>query len=71
MRKSKDDEGSQSTEVGEMQNCKNWEDDGTILIIVNHFVNENSNVNNFVERTIAEENGQMFSDQNQIQSHQS
>ena len=44
-----------------MQNCENWKDDGTIRIIVNHNVDENSNVNNFDERIIAEENGQIFS----------
>ena len=42
-----------------MQNCENWDDDGTIPIIVNHIVHlRNSNVNNIDERTIAEENGQ-------------
>ena len=29
-----DQEGAQSTEVREMQNCENWADDGTLPIIV-------------------------------------
>ena len=45
---SQDDERLQSTEVRE--NCENWEDNGTIPIIVNHIVDENSNVNNFDDR---------------------
>ena len=55
---SQDGERSQSIEVREMQSCENWEDDGTIPIIVNHIVDENSNVSNFDERTIGEENDQ-------------
>ena len=39
-----DHERSQNTNVREFQNCENWEDDGTIPIIINHNVNENSNV---------------------------
>ena len=75
-----DQEGAQSTEVREMQNCENWADDGTLPIIVNHIVDENSYlthqsalipVNNLDELTIAEDNGQIFSIQNQIQAYQS
>ena len=75
-----DQEGAQSTEVREMQNCENWADDGTLPIIVNHIVDENSYlthqsalmpVKNFDELTIAEENGQIFCIQNQIQAYQS
>ena len=77
-------ERAQGTEVREY--CENWEDDGTIPIIVNHTTNENSNtslnqsvsgnlshhsalipVNNFEERSIAEEIGA----QEQIEAYRS
>ena len=34
----------QLSKVREMQNWENWEDDGTIPIIVNHIVNEDRNI---------------------------
>ena len=72
---SQDPKSSQSTKVRVMQNCENSAD-GSIPIIVNQNVNEDSNlshhsalipVNNFEERSIAEEIGA----QEQIEAYRS
>ena len=75
---SQDPKSSQSTKVRVMQNCENSAD-GSIPIIVNQNVNEDSNlshhsalipVNNFDERTIAEQICKIFSIQHQMRAYQ-